>query len=86
MNSVHRTTKFTLDYSTTEINVLGVTVTKVGYKFKIHLCCKPTDMHQYLHAESYHHNVYKASIAHGQVVIFSTKGNLSNRLQQVNSG
>ena len=69
-----------MDYSTTEINFLGVTVTKVGNKLETDLYCKPTDTHQYLHAQSCHSNVHKGSIAYEQVVtfkrIFSTEENL----------
>ena len=56
-----------MDYSATKINFLGVTVTKVGNKLETDLYCKPTDTHQYLHAESCHSNVYKGSIAYGQL-------------------
>ena len=80
INSLHPTIKFTMDYSTTEINFLGVTVTKVGNKLETDLYCKPTDTHQYLHAQSCHSNVHKGSIAYEQVVtfkrIFSTEENL----------
>ena len=76
-----------MDYSTTEINFLGVTVTKVGNRLETNLCCKPTDTHQYLHAQSCHSNMYKESIAYGQVVRFkricSTKENLNNHLEQL---
>ena len=41
-----------MDYSTTGINVLGATVTKVGNKLETDLYCKPTDTHQDLHAQS----------------------------------
>ena len=70
INSLHPTIKFTMDYSTTEINFLGVTVTKVGNKLETDLYCKPNNMQQYLHAKLCHHNVYKRSIAYGQVVRF----------------
>ena len=55
-------------YSTTEINFLEVTVTKVGNKLETDLCCKPTNTHEYLHAQSCHCNVHKKSIAYGQAV------------------
>ena len=51
-----------MDYSTTEINFLGVTVTKVCNKLETDLYCKPNDTHQHLHALSCHRNVYKISI------------------------
>ena len=44
-----------MDYSTTGINFLGVTVSKVGNKLERDLYSKPTDAHQYLmhnHARS----------------------------------
>ena len=87
INSLHPTVNFTRDYSTTEINFLGVTVTKVGNKLEIDLYCKPTDTHQYLHAQSCHRNVYKGSIAYGQVVRFKKIGSreekLNNYLEQL---
>ena len=54
-----------MDYSATEINFLGVTVTKTGNKLETDLYCKPNDTHQYHHAQSCHRNVYKRSIAYG---------------------
>ena len=48
MNSLHPTIKFTMDYFTTEINFLGITLTKVGNKLERDLYSKPTDTHQYL--------------------------------------
>ena len=68
INSLHPTIKFTMDYSTTEINFLGVTVTKVGNKLERDLFCKPNDTQQYLHAKLCHRNVYKRSIGYRQVV------------------
>ena len=35
-----------MDYSATEINFLGVTVTKIGNKQETNLYCKPADTHQ----------------------------------------
>ena len=52
INIRHSTIKFTMDYSTAEMNFLGVTLTKVGNKLETDLYCKPTDTHQYLHAQS----------------------------------
>ena len=57
-----------MDYSTTEINFLGVVVTKVGSKLETDLFCKPNDTQQYLHAKLCHRNVYKRSIGYRQVV------------------
>ena len=55
---------------------------KVGSKLETDLYCKPTDTHQYLHAKSCHRDVYKGSIAYGQVVRFniicSTEEKLNN--------
>ena len=62
MNSLH--------YSITKINFLGITVAKVGNKLETGLYSKPTSTHQCLHARSCHRNVYKGSIAYGQVVRF----------------
>ena len=61
-----------MDYSTTEINFLGVAVTKVGNKLETDLFCKPNDMQQYPHAKLCHHNVCKRSIGYRQVVRFKT--------------
>ena len=63
INSLHPTIKFAMDYSTIEINFLGITVTKVCNKLETYLYCKPNDMHYHLHAQSCYHNVYKISIA-----------------------
>ena len=87
INSLHPTIKFAIDFSATEINFLGVTVTKVGNKLEINLYCKPTDTHQCLHTQSCHSNVYKRSIAYEQVVRFkricSTEEKLNNHLEQL---
>ena len=71
INSLDPTIKLTMCYSTTEINFLGVTVTNACNKLETDLYYKPNDMHQHLHAQSYHHDVYKISIAWGQVVRFN---------------
>ena len=73
INSLRPKIKFTMGYSTTEINFLDATATKVGNKLQIHLYRKPTDMHQYLHAQLYQRNMYKKSVAYCQAV------NLFNR-------
>ena len=76
-----------MDYSTTEINFLDFPVTKVGNKLETNLYCKPTDTHQYLHAQSCHRNVYKKCIIYGEAVmikaIFSIEEKLNNRLEQL---
>ena len=76
-----------MDYSAIEINFLGVTAAKVANKLETDLCCKPTDTQQYLHAQSCHSNVYKGSIAYGQVVSFkricSTQEKLNNNIEQL---
>ena len=76
-----------MDYSTTEISFLGVTVTKVCNKLETDFYCKPNDTYQHLHAQSCHRNVYQISIACGQVVRFkricSIEEKLYNRLQQL---
>ena len=71
INSLDPTIKLAMYYSTTETNFLGVTVTNVCNKLETDLYYKPNDMHQHLHAQSYHHDVYKISIAWGQVVRFN---------------
>ena len=87
INSLHLTIKFTMDYSATKINFLGVTVTQVGNKLEADLCCEPTVIHQYLNAQSCHSNVYKRSIGYGQVVMFkricSSEEKLNNHLEQL---
>ena len=51
------------------------------------LYCQPTDTHLYLYAQSCHCNVYKRSIAYGQVVRFkkidSTEEKLNKHLEQL---
>ena len=71
INSLDLTIKLTMCYSATEINFLGVTVTNACNKLEKDLYYKPKDMHQHLHAQPCHHNVYKISIAWGQVVRFN---------------
>ena len=77
-----------MDYSTTKINLLDLTVTKVGNKLETYSCCKPTDTHQYLQPQLCHRNMHKKSIAYGKAVrikrTISTKENLNNRLEQLN--
>ena len=62
ITSLHSTIKFTMDYSITRIDFLGVHVTKVDNKLETDLYCKPNDTHKYLHAQSCtlqcHLNVY----------------------------
>ena len=40
ISSLHATIKFTMDYSATKTNFLGVTVTKFGNKLETDLYCK----------------------------------------------
>ena len=68
--------------------LFDVTITKVGDKLlETDLYCKPTDTHQYLHAQSCPRNVYEKSIAYRQTVrikrICSTEEKLNKRLQQL---
>ena len=42
-----------MDYSTIEINFLGVTVTKVCNKLQTNLYCQPEDTNQHLHAQEF---------------------------------
>ena len=41
----------TVDYSTTEMKFIGVTVVKVGNKLETDLYRKSTNTHRYLHAQ-----------------------------------
>ena len=54
INSLYSTIKLPMDCSKTEINFLGITVTKVSKTLETDLYCKPTDMYQYLHNQSCH--------------------------------
>ena len=54
-----------MDYSTSEINFLGVTVTNVCDKLETDLYWKQNDTHQQLQAQSWHRNLYKLSM-HGE--------------------
>ena len=56
-----------MDYFTTEINFLGITITKVGNKLETDLYTKPTDTHQYLRFKR----------------ICSTKEKLNNHLEKL---
>ena len=62
-----------MDYSTKEINFLGVNVTRVDNKLETDLYCKPNNTQQYLHAKLCHSNVYKRSTAYRQDVRFKTQ-------------
>ena len=88
INSLHPTIRFTIGYSATGINFLGVTVTKVCNKLETDLYCKPNDTQQHLHAQSCQLNVFKVSITWGHVVTFkricSIDEKLNNRLEQLN--
>ena len=50
INSLHPTIKFTMDYSATEINFLGVTLTKVGNKLGIY------NVNQLMRISTFMHN------------------------------
>ena len=56
INILHSTITFSMVYSTTEMNFIGVTVTKAGNIFKNKLetdsYCKSTNTYQYLHEHS----------------------------------
>ena len=86
INSLHPTIKFTMDYSTTEINFLAVNVRKVCNKLETDIYCKPNDTHQHLQVQSCYRTVYKISIAWGQVLRFkricSIEEKLKNCLEQ----
>ena len=71
-----------MDYSTTEINFLGVTVTKVGNKLETDLYCKSTDTHQCLYEQSCLGNMYEGSIAYGQVVRFKKNCSIKEKLNK----
>ena len=76
-----------MDCSITEINFLGVTVTKFGNKLEADLYCIRNDTQQYVHAKSCHSNLYRRSIAYGQAVRFkricSIEQKLNTRLEQL---
>ena len=54
-----------MDYSTSEINFLDVTVENVCDKLETDSYWKPHDKHQHLHAQSWHRKLYKISM-HGE--------------------
>ena len=63
LNSAHRTIKFTSYHSRSEINFLDVTVSlDADSKLSTDLYVKPTDTHQYLHAQSDHAGHTKRAI------------------------
>ena len=76
-----------MDFSTTEIKFLGVTITKVCNKVETDLYRKPNDTHQHRHAQSCHCNVCKISIAWGQAVTYKRicliEVKLNNSLEQL---
>ena len=87
INSLRPTIKFTMDYSTTEINFLAVNVRKVCNKLETDIYCKPNDTHQHLQVQSCYRTVYKIFIAWGQVLRFkricSIEEKLNNRLEHL---
>jgi len=68
MNQAHPTIKFTSDYSKHAINFLDVQVKRKGNRLVTDLYIKPTDIHQYLEANSCHPNDCKNSIAYSQAL------------------
>ena len=54
-----------MDYSTTETNFLGVTITNVCDMLETDLYWKPNDKRQHLHAQPWHGSLYKISM-HGK--------------------
>ena len=68
MNSIHRTIKFTSEYSTTETHFLDVVIRKEENGLTTDLFVKPTDKHQYLHSTSCHPPHCKTSIAYSQAL------------------
>ena len=69
LNNFHPNLKFTLEFSTEEINFLDVTVRINHGEFITNLYCKPTDgHHQYLHFESCHPSHTKSTIIFSQAL------------------
>lgn len=54
LNQAHRTIKFTMESSHTQVNFLDTTVYKHGNTLRVKLYTKPTDTHSYLHHKSCH--------------------------------
>ena len=54
-----------MDYSTSEINFLDVTVENVCDKLETDSYWKPNDKHQHLHAQLWHRKLYKI-LMHGE--------------------
>ena len=66
LNSVHKTIKFTEEFSSEEINFLDVTTYRSGREILSKLYCKPTDSHSYLEFNSCHPPHNKTSIPFSQ--------------------
>ena len=76
-----------MGYSTTEIDFLDVTVTKVGDKSETNLYCKSTDTHDSTFMHNHVNAMYKKSIPYGQAVrikwIWSKEEKRNSRLEQL---
>ena len=91
LNAFHSSIKFTMDYSPYQFNYLDVLITKdeSGKTLRTSLCRKPTDTHQYIHAQSCHRAVYKKPIPYSQAVrmkrICSEEEDLQHKLRDLES-
>ena len=68
INAIHPTIKFTVEYSTEEINFLDTTIYISKKEFKSKLYIKPTDTKSLLHYTSYHPNHTKSNIIYTQAL------------------
>ena len=87
LNSYHTTIKFTTTWSSEEIIFLDTRVYVKNGQLKTDLHVKPTDMHQYLHADSCHPRHCKTAIHVSQTLrlrrICSEQDNLQKQCQEL---
>lgn len=76
----HPTIKYSMNYSSTNIIFLNVSITKNGAKLSTDLFTKDTDFHQYLHVTTCHSPYCKKSIPYGQVIWFKWIRSYPNKL------
>ena len=71
INKMHRTVKFTADWSKTSINLLDVTVPITKGVIETDLYVKPMDRHQYVLSSSCHPFYCKKGIPYSQVLMLN---------------
>ena len=68
LNSCHPTIKFTMNYSSTNIDFLGISITKNAAKLSTDIFIKDTDSYQYQHTTSCHLSSCEKFIIYGPAI------------------